>query len=282
MGRTAIVVDSLADLPPDLLAKYDIHVVPIRIRFGQTEYADRVDMDTATFYRMLRQSVDFPKTSQPPPGDFSRLYKELLQSHDQIISLHISSALSGTHNSAVSAAKRVDADRITVVDTKSGGIAQGIIALRAAAMASEGKAVTEILYEVEQLITDRKIYIVFESLDYIIKGGRLNAKVGGLLTKLKLIPLITYTANGSLGRAGVLRNNNNKINQLVKRVTRELRHTPPTEIGIMHADAPEAGQNLLSRLQKVFPDARHMLAEIGPGIGSYAGPGTLAIVYFTK
>lgn len=282
MSKVAIVVDSLADLPQNVIQQHGIHVVPIKIRFGETEYTDRVDLDTLTFYNMLQNSEDFPKTSQPPPGDFSKLYTQLLEDHDHILSLHISSQLSGTYSSAVSAAERVAADKITVIDTKSGGLAEGIIALRAVEQLEKGKELDAVLNEINKLIEDRTIYIVFKSLDYIVKGGRLNAKVGSVLTKLKLMPLITYTPEGSLGRAGIVRKNSQTIEKLVNRIKKELAGKSATEIGVMHAAASSAGEDLMNSLKTAFPEARHLLAEIGPGIGAYAGPGTLAVVYFTK
>ncbi|MCF7808016.1 MAG: DegV family protein [Candidatus Marinimicrobia bacterium] len=282
MQKIALVVDSLADLPPDVIAEHNIHTIPIRIRFGTDEYTDRVDLDTARFYLKLAAGGEFPKTSQPPPGDFIKLYESLLDEYDHILSLHISSQLSGTYSTAVSAAERVSPSRITVVDTKSGGLAEGIIAVRAAELIEQGKSLEEVLSDIQTLVANRRIYIVFKSLDYIVKGGRLNAKVGSLLTKLKLMPLITYKPDGSLGRAGIVKNNDQTIPKLIDRVIRELGDRSPTEIGVMHAAALREGKELQTALETAFPTARHMMTEIGPGIGSYAGPGTLAIVYFTQ
>lgn len=282
MKRIALVVDSLADLPPELLDKHNIHVVPIKIRFGDTEYTDRVDLDTASFYLKLAAGDDFPKTSQPPPGDFIKLYEKLLEDHEHVLSLHISSQLSGTFSSAVQAAERVSAEKITVVDTKSGGLAEGIIAVRAAELIQQDMPLEQIMETIDELVANRKIYIVFKTLDYIVKGGRLNGKVGSILTKLKHMPLITYTADGSLGRAGIVKNNDRTIPKLIDRVIKELGDTSPTEIGVMHAAALREGKELMSSLEKAFPNARPLMTEIGPGIGSYAGPGTLAIVYFTE
>lgn len=282
MNNIALVVDSLADLPPEVINEHSIHVVPIKIRFGTTEYTDRVDLDTSNFYLKLEAEDDFPKTSQPPPKDFVNLYQKLLEDHDHILSVHISSQLSGTFSSALQAAEKVDPDRITVVDSKSGGLAEGIIAIRAAELIQKDAPLEKILQEIDGLVSDRKIYIVFKSLDYIVKGGRLNGKVGRILTKLKLMPLITYKQDGSLGRAGIVKNDEHTIPKLINRIVKELGDQSPTEIGVMHASAQLKGKELQSSLQSAFPDARHTMAEIGPGIGSYAGPGTLAIVYFTK
>lgn len=280
--KIAVVVDSLADLPEDILNKYDIHVVPIRIQFGNQQFTDRVNLDTRTFYEKLRTSEEFPKTSQPPPADFINLYKHLIEHNEHVISLHISSKLSGTYASARSAAEQINGDRIQVIDTKSGGLAQGIIALRAAELIDQGTPLVEVLKEIEKLIRNRKILILFKTLEYIIKGGRLNGKVGSILTRLNLMPLITYTPDGSLGRAGFIRQNDSSIPKLITKMKRQLKGTQPTEIGVMHAADPQAAAIFQLELEEAFPNARYLITEIGPGIGSYAGPGALAVVYFDR
>lgn len=278
----ALVVDSLADLPQDLIEAHDIHVVPIRVQFGTKQYTDRVNLDTRTFYRLLKEEKDFPRTSQPTPADFINLYKHLLDHHDQVISLHIAEKLSGTYGSAVNAARQIDPDRIHVVDSRSGGLALGIIALRAAELIEEETDLVDVLKEIEKLSRNRKIYILFNTLDNIIRGGRLNKRIGRLLTRLNLMPVITYTPEGSLGRAGFMKKDGTRPARIIKRLQRELKDQQPTEIGIMHGNDPQAAARFQLQVEEAFPHSRIIVSEIGPGIGSYAGEGTLAIVTFTQ
>jgi uncharacterized protein len=280
-NRIAVVVDSIADLSEEYLSKYDIHVVPIRVAFGNDQYIDKITLDTRTFYEKLRSSPVFPKTSQPSPKDFTNMYRHLLSHYGEIISVHVSKNLSGTYQAALNAAKQVDPDRIHVVDSKSGGLALGIIAIRAVEKLNAGGSVTDALKEIYALSENRSIFILFETLEYIVKGGRLNANVGKILTKFKIMPLITYDDEGRLGKAGIVRPGEKAWPVVLKKWRKSFGENL-TDIGIMHANDPQKAARLQLYLEKEFPQARYFISEIGPGVGSYSGPGTLGVVAFSK
>ena len=170
-----IVTDSTADLPPTLAEELGITVVPVYLRFGDEVYRDRIDISEDEFYHRLVHDPIHPSTTQPTPQDFANTYQKLSQEADGIVSIHISNILSGTYNSAVQGKKLVENGcPIEVVDSQTVSIANGLIAMEAAKIAMSGKSLQQVAAEARQLIPNVHLLILFDTLKYLAKGGRIG------------------------------------------------------------------------------------------------------------
>ena len=176
--RVAIVVDSAADIPEALIESLGIHVVPVRIHFGNRSYLDKVTMTPTEFYQELRTNPEHPKTSQPPPGDFRRMYEFLASHYESVVSIDLSSKVSGTYNAAVTAASRVALRKdgtcaVTVIDSLSVSAGQGLIAIAAAELAKAGASAEEVIAAVREAVPRTRAFALLGSVDYAVKGGRV-------------------------------------------------------------------------------------------------------------
>lgn len=272
-----IVTDSTSDLTPGLLSDLgvQVHVVPLTVHFGDEEYKDGVDLDAQGFYEKLRSGSQMPRTSQPSPAAFIDVYQKVASPGDVILSYHISSRLSGTHQSAVLAARQVEDRRIEVLDTRSVSLGLGLIAAQAARDAKEGKSPEEILAASRELIGKLRILFVVDTLEYLQRNGRIGkaqALVGGLLS---IKPILTLE-DGVVTPVEKVRG---KAKALARIVELACEHAGKVRTGgVMHAAAPEEAQEFKSELEERLGIDRLYMAELGPTVGTHAGPGTLGVV----
>ncbi|MDZ7820431.1 MAG: DegV family protein [Candidatus Marinimicrobia bacterium] len=278
----ALVVDSASDVSDDIAEKYNINVIPLRITFGNEQFIDGVTIDNKTFYDRMRNGNVIPKTSQPTPRDTENLYRFLLSHYKHIISLHVTARLSGTYQTAVSAAARVDPDRISVFNTEAGSIAQQIMAIKAAQMISQGNSVREILDFLGSLHGEFKILILFETIKYAVKGGRVKSYQGNLLRLLGLVPLVGFTADGVTAKEGIIPRGKRGWKKALRKFHDFFQPGFPDEIGIIHADCRKKAEAFESMLRSRYPEAKYYHGEFGPVIGTYAGPGSIAFVGFSN
>lgn len=277
----ALVVDSAADVSDQIAEKYNINVVPLRISFSGKQYIDGVTIDNTMFYKMLKESKETPKTSQPAPRDIENLYRFLLSHYEEIISIHVSKELSGTYQNAIAAARRVNPAAIHVINSKSGSMGQQIMAIKAAEMIRQEFSVREIVTFLESLEGKQKIYVVLKTLYYAIKGGRVKPYLGRLLGFLGLIPLITFTVDGKSDKDGLVANRGRRgWKTMIKRFKKHVHGQEPTDIGIIHANDSELAKEFAQFVRNVYPKARFHYGEFGPVVGTYAGTGALLMVGF--
>ena len=199
----AIVTDSGADIPEEI--DLDIHTVPVRYNFGNTGYIDKLSQTPEEFYHELATNSNHPQTSQPTPGDFRRQYQYLQSHYDSIISIHIPHAMSGTYQSALNASKRVDISSISVIDSHSASVGLGLIVMKAAVLANEGKNHDEIVKSISEITSSTNLFFVVKDLSYVVRGGRLPRWVKTLADFFHVRPIMTTKNNGSMGAAGVIR-----------------------------------------------------------------------------
>lgn len=277
--RIAIVTDSAADLPDELLGSMDIHMVPVRIHFGERSYLDKVSLDSKDFYRMMAESPDPPKTSQPPPGDFRRLYHILGSHHAGVISIHISAWASGTFQAALSAADRAGSGApVLTIDSRNVSIGQGLIVLRAAELAAENHGIDEIALALDKVIARTRTWALIGSLDHAVRGGRVSPSKRLLARLLRLEPILTAFTDGRIGVGGVLLGRRARILRFARWVARRARGGARWRLAVGHANAPEAAAILLAELQARIPGLeRSLITEIGTALGAHGGPGTLVV-----
>jgi len=269
-----IVTDSTADLPATLTKELNVTVVPVYLRFGEEVYRDRVDISEDEFYKRLLHDPVHPNTTQPTPQDFANVYDELSKDADGIISIHITSKLSGTYNSAVQG-KKMAKNRcpIEIVDSQTISIAIGLIVIQASKMAKSGMGLRQIVDEVSEIIPNVHLLILFNTLKYLVKGGRIGKAKGLLGSVLNVKPLLTVR-DGELVPSGQVRTRSKGMDQLLDFVKNA---TEIQDLAILYSTTPDEAQALIESTSSIFPKERTILARLGPALGVHGGPGILAV-----
>jgi len=279
MGTVRIVTDSTADLPGDLAEKYGIIVVPLKVMFGQKVYRDGVDLEPTAFYSRLRKSSDLPTTSQPAPGEFVAVYERLIQKGDSVISIHITSAMSGTFHSAQLAKTMVDSKDVFVIDSRSCSMGLGMIVLAAAKAAREGQSRKEILSLVNDLTGKVKVLFVVDTLEYLARGGRIG-KAGSLLGTLLNIKPILALNDGQVVPMERVRGKNRAIDRMVELAGASFDPGRRLVCSILHADDYTALMKLQEQVKAALNCSEIIISELGAVVGTHVGPGVVGITVY--
>jgi DegV family protein with EDD domain len=268
-----IVVDSLADLPAQELERYGIEVIPLTVRFGETEFKDGVDLSADEFYRRLEAGDDYPATAVPSIGEFVELYERVGKGASGIISIHVSSKVSGTYNAAVQGAREANAGcPIEVVDSLQASMGIGLMALVASRAAATGADLPTIVSAVADASSRVKCTTLLDTLEYLQKGGRIGKAQALVGTLLSFKPMIEVT-DGLVHPFARPRSRKKGVARLIERV-REL--APVDQLVILHSTTPDEANDLRAQLADLT-DTEPIIARYGPGLGTYVGPGALGV-----
>lgn len=271
----AIVTDSGADLPREICDRLDIHMVPVRVNFGDEDFLDKVSISTGEFYARLRSSPVLPQTSQPPPGDFRRQFEFLLTHHPALVYVGISRAVSGTLQSGETAAARVDAVRARVVDTGHASCGQGLLAIAAAEAARGGMDAAGIVATVERLRPLTHTYALARDISFGVRGGRVPAWSKPVVEWLGVTPIAKVRADGKLGINGALWGRSDAPRRFAAYVAKRLSPGKRWRVLVGHCDCADDGAALLAALRERLDCVDAWLVEAGPAIGAHAGPQAL-------
>jgi len=284
VGRIHVVTDSGSDLPVDVRQRLGIHVVPLTVQFGDEIFRDGEDISTAEFYARLRQEKILPSTCQPSPADFVALYERIAQPGDTIISIHLSSKMSGTYQSAVLASTMID-PQITVkaVDSKAASLGIGVTAVAAAEAAQTGKSAEEVLEEAQRVVECLQVYFVVDTLEYLQKNGRIGLASAMLGTLLNIKPVLTLV-DGQVAPFEKIRGKTKALKRLRELGTEFRQRYPDRKLkaALSHADNPAEAQTLAEALVEILDlEEPVLLGEIGPTIGVHTGAGTIALFMYS-
>jgi hypothetical protein len=275
----AVVVDSAADIPPEAFERLPLHLVPVRINFGAQDYLDKVSLSAREFYTELKRSTQPVRTSQPPPGDFRRLFEFLLSHHAEVVYVGLSRAVSGTLQSAERAAQETDSGRVRVVDTRNASGGQGLLAVHAAERALAGADAATIAAELSTLAQQTQTFAYVRDLSNAVRGGRMPRWALPITQWLRLVPVVRLGGgDGCLHVGGVMRDRNNLPAHFVARVVRKIDHRRRWRAEVLHCDNAAEGEAARSALLHMLPDVDVCeLLDAGSAIGAHAGPGAVAI-----
>jgi len=277
MTKIKIITDSTADLSEELLKKHNIESLPLHINFGEESYLDGLEINTETLFRKIKEGDVFPTTSQVTPQSFYDLYKKYLDEGCKIISIHISSKLSGTVQSAFLGKNMTESDDIFIIDSENitGGL--GMLVLKASAMAERGAEAEDIVREIEKIKHLVKSSLVFESLEHLVKGGRLSKAAGMVVTVLG-IRLILEVKDGEL----VVRSKVRGTKKAVKEVISELEKGINKEETVLLMNC--FGDEIYLHLKEYLDEKgiNYIEAQVGCTVGVHAGPGVAAIFYIAE
>lgn len=272
-----IVTDSTCDLPEDTREGGGVVTVPLRLHFGDREYRDRVDLDDREFLKLLRVAKVAPTTSQPPPGDFEKVYRQLLKDPtDEVISIHIAGALSGTVGSAGVAAEVVDPERIHVVDSRSVSLGIGMQVLAAIELAKQGRRAAEIVEELRSMPDRTGILCLLDTLRYLQMGGRIGRVQAMLGGALSIKPLVRLGNDGAVVPLGRVRSRAAGIRRLTELL---LEHRPLERCGVLYVGDANDARRLVEDARGTFPGMDILMRPASPVLGAHTGPGTVAYCY---
>jgi DegV family protein with EDD domain len=270
--KVQVITDSTSDFPPEAAGKLGIRVVPIYLRFGDKIYHDGVDIKGAEFYSKLESSPVHPATSQPNPEDFAAVYKEYCDISAGIISIHISSKISGTYNSATIARKMLKSRcPIEVIDSRFNSAGLGLVVMAAARRAQAGASLSEVIAEAKSAVNQVRMFGMFETMKYLARSGRVNKTIAAASKFLHVMPLLTFH-EGEIVRAGLVRTIGNGMNRIYEFVKNNL---PVGELTIVHSAVEKHANELKKRLSSFIPEANISVAELGAGLGVHGGSGVI-------
>jgi DegV family protein with EDD domain len=280
MGTIGIVTDSTCDLGPEWLAAHDILMVPLVVRFEDKAYRDWCDLAPDEFYRMLAASPVLPKTSQPAPADFEAVYEGLAAAGcDGIVSIHLSSRLSGTIASATIAAAASPVP-VRVVDSKSASHGTGLVVKAAAAARTAGGGLDAVEAAAEKAVSTVHLFFVVESLEYLVKGGRAGKAQALAATMLNIKPVLHIDAEGVIEPFKKVKGMRKAIEQIAGQVARDSATGGRMRVALMHGVRPDLAEKMRDAL--AASGAEYEIDSdglVGAVIGTYTGSGVVGVAY---
>jgi len=276
--KIALVTDSACDLPADYIDENLIHVVPVKVSFGNSVFLDKLTISPDYFIELLQSKNTHPRTSQPSPGDFTNLYRFLLDHYDSIISIQVTGASSGTYQNAVKAAQQFSGRKISVIDSQTVSGAIGLLAREAVSMIDQGLAHEYIVEQIEKIKTKTKLFVNIPSLKFMVKNGRIS-KAKGLLAKfLNLKPILFFDEIGRPRHCGKSFSDKGSLKKVFKLTEKLLKTKKYPKFIVSHVTAIEAAEYYVSQLRKTFNIKNDIpIVSASPVLGAHAGPGAAAI-----
>jgi DegV family protein with EDD domain len=278
--KIAIVTDSAADIPESVMTQLDIHMVPLRVQFGEHSFLDKTGMSPTEFRAELASNPNQPGTSQPTQGDFRRMFEFLGTHFEQVTSINLGSQLSGTYQGANNAASRSDSSgSIEIIDSANVSVGQGLLVARAAELAAEGLQGDALRKQINAEKTRIRTFALVTDLSNAVRSGRVAPTLKILANGLRITPVLTNTRSGKIGVCGYIPGRFRLVQRFIKLAVRELSRDTHWTLAIAHG--PEQADNaaLLIEELKQYNDRIEIAwqTDIGPALGVHAGMNALVI-----
>lgn len=278
----AVITDSIACLPKELIEKHKIEIVPIRLTFQGEIYRDSIDITPTQAYEMLLQDPERFNTSPSSPGHFLEVYRKIGERAQDIICITLSSKLSGGYDMARIAMEEIKTElpevRIHVMDSRSVTSAEGFIALAAARAAEQGASLDGVIKAAEEVREKVSFIALLETIKHVYRTGRIPKIASQVGSMLNIKPMLT-SAEGAIKFKGIVKNRESGVKKLID-ILREAVGNQPAHIAVMHAYTPDEAEDLKERIEKEFNCAELWIAEFTPVMGYATGTGTLALAYY--
>ena len=274
MANVRIVTDSAADLTADTVAEYGIRVAPLSVIFGDKSFLDGETIVPSQFYELLRTDPHFPRTSQPSIGLFEQIYTEARDDGVEVVSIHLSSKLSGTWNAATTAAQAVEGARVHIYDSLNASIVEGEQVRFAAQLAAEGATVQQILAGLDGFRPRLHHLFMLDSLEHVQRGGRIGRAQSLIGSLLSVKPILTIL-DGEVVPVQRVRTTAKALQELANDARR---HAPLVGMRIAHANAPNQVEQLLALLRPFAGEREIPVQPFGPVIGVHAGIGAVGLL----
>jgi fatty acid kinase fatty acid binding subunit len=276
---TAVVADTTSYLPPELIARHDVHLVSLYVGLEGEQERESDIVDLQAFYERLRKSGEAVTTSQPSVGDFIAIYEPLLADGGEIVSIHLAAGISGTYESAMQARERLTAEgkggeRIAIVDSRTGCGGMGLMILAAARATEQGASAAEAHERATALRDDLKIWFAVDTLDYLRRGGRIGAARAWIGSTLKIKPILTLEEE--ITPVERVRTRSRAFERMVDYARQ--RHSDGADAWVVqHVQDPENAERLVEACKPIYGCDPVFTSEVGPVIGAHVGPGLLGV-----
>jgi DegV family protein with EDD domain len=279
--RVAVVTDSTAYLPPELVQKYDIHVVPQILMLDGKTWRDGVDIDPPAFYELLRSSRNFPTTSQASRVDFQNLFTELSPQVEGIAAILISTEVSGTIDSARAAVEDLPDVPIEILDSRGTSMKLGFPVLAAARVAAAGGDLPAVIEAARTLIPKIRLYFVVDTLEYLHRGGRIGGASKLLGSALNLKPILEFW-DGTVQPVAKIRTRRKALDKVYDLVEEQLAGKDNVHMAVLDVASPEEAAEFIEQLTARFQPVEMLKVECSPVIGAHAGPGTVGVAFYAE
>ncbi|MBY8911571.1 DegV family protein [Bacillus sp. YC2] len=278
----AVVTDSTAYIPKEIREQNHIHMIPLQVVFGEKTYREETELDWRSFYKEVKNHDELPTTSQPSLGELIALYEELGKTYDAVISIHLSSGISGTYNTAASANAMVDHIEVYPFDSEISCLAQGFYALKAAQLIKDGADSPEaIIRELEEMKKTVRAYFMVDDLAHLQRGGRLSsaqAFIGGLL---KVKPILHFD-NKVIVPFEKIRTRKKAISRIFELLDEDASKGIPMQAAVIHANREEEAGDIIKELSGKYPHVEFYNSYFGAVIGTHLGEGAIGIAWCFK
>ena len=279
--KVAIVTDSVSNLTPETIAEHNIYVIPQILNWEGQSLLDQIDITTAQFYERLPQSKDLPKTSQPSPGQFTEHFEKVAEGAESIVAVFVSSALSGTIQSAHLGAQAMGDYPIEIVDSRSASLGQGLLAVAAARHAAAGHDYRAVAEYVRGLVPRMRVLFVVDTLEYLHKGGRIGGAKRLVGSVLSIKPVL-HIENGQIEPLASVRTKSKAIAHMLEIVLGEMSGKQNIHAGVIHANAPNDAAYVMQQILAAVQPQEFLSNELTPVIGANVGPGVVGMGYYTE
>lgn len=273
-----IVTDSTCDLSEDFLEKNDVRIVPLQVRFGEEEFLDRITISSQEFYQRLKTSKDFPKTSQPATAAFKQVYDDMLRKYDSVLSIHISSGISGTLQNARTTGKFFKDRKIVAVDSKITSLGLGFLVREAVKLRDEHKTIEEIEARLNDMAKNIRAFLSLETIENLVRGGRLSKSKGLLARVLQLNPVLTFDDKGKVVQLDKGVGDKGSLDKAIEHTLAFINGKTRVQLSVVYSDKPERAQYAKQKLNDARPELVIETAQISPVLGTYGGSGTVVMI----
>lgn len=286
MAHIRILTDSTADIRPSLRMKYQLEMVPLNVHFGEETYEDQVTLDPISFYQKLLNFDGIPRTSQPATGQFLAAFERIFSETPDatIVTFLISSALSGTYQSAHIARSMLPddvQDRVILIDTKSASIGIQVAVFAFAEAIANGRSLEESLAHAQHILDTQRLFFLVDSLTYLHRNGRIGGAAALVGSILQVKPILSLTTEGTVYSFDKARGTSKAMRRIMEAL-KENFADQSVQFAIAHADAEIEAEGLAAQLRATFGVEQIEIVPCGPVIGAHVGPGTLAVVAYSR
>ncbi|MEQ6356861.1 DegV family protein [Lysinibacillus sp. M3] len=279
--RTAIVTDSTAYISAEERARLNIHMIPLSVNISGQLFEEEVDITASEFYDKVRGAKEFPKTTQPPIGEFVALFEELAKEYDEVISIHLSSGISGTYQGAVQAGEMVEGIDVSAFDSEISCAVQGFYVLRAAELAAQGLSAKEIHASLEDMKQSVRAYFIVDDLAHLQRGGRLSAAaalIGGLLQ----VKPILHFADKVIVPFEKIRTRKKALKRAEELLAEDAKKYEAMDAVVIHGNCLAEAEEWLAQLAATYPNVNFKMSYFGPVIGTHLGEGSMGLGWTKK
>jgi DegV family protein with EDD domain len=278
MAKVALLTDSTAYIPPDLVAKHNITVIPQILIWGEETFRDGIDIQPNEFYERLKKASVMPSTSQAMPTHFIEVFDKLLQQNYEVLTVVLSQKLSGTLSSALQAKEQMPDAPIEIIDSQTTSMAMGFMVLEAARAAERGASLQECKALVERAIDHTGLVVTVDTLEFLHRGGRIGGGARFLGTALNIKPLLEMR-DGRLEALERVRTRSKAIARVIEVIEQRIDGRKPVHIAALHAMAPKDAHAMIETLNGRLNVVECVVSDVSPVVGTHVGPGTVGMTF---